>query len=232
MGKKVNRKQSKSGSRERIIQAAVRLFARYGFAGTGLRELAQDADVNLAMINYFFGSKKELLKEILDIFLSGYLELARRELTGDGDLEAKLARFICQAITYFEEHRDYLLVTITELPHDDPDIIEYKATWGRQMMKIMEEEVCRHLAGPGGKTVPPMVISPVLTSLMASRFLFAPVMEQVRPERGGILETGEYQEIISRITLRGLMALQKDYEPNGLEKEGERKNKGRADEDE
>lgn len=228
MEKKVNRKQSKSSSRERIIQAAVQLFARHGFAGTGLRELAQAAGVNLAMINYFFGSKKELLKEILDIFLSGYLKLARRELTADDDLEARLDRFICRAVTYFEEHQDYLLVTIAELPHDDPEIIEYKATWGRQMMKTMEKEVCRHLAGPDGKPISPMVIGPVLTSIMASRFLFAPVMELVRPEREGVLDTVEYQKIISRITLRGLMALQSDYGTEEMQKQGEEKIEGEA----
>ncbi len=204
MTKKVNSKQRKGSSRERIIHAAVRLFARHGFAGTGLRELTSAADVNLAMINYFFGSKKELLKEILDIFLAGYLELARRELAGNEELEVKLDRFIRSAVTYFAQHRDYLLVTITELPHDDPEIIEYKATWGRQIMEIMEKEVCRHLSTRTGERISPMVIGPMLTSMMASRFLFAPVMNQVRPEHEKEPPTGDYQEIISRIILRGL----------------------------
>ena len=51
--------------KERIFRSAVYLFARHGFAGTGLRELAARAEVNLAMINYFYGSQKGLLKEIL-----------------------------------------------------------------------------------------------------------------------------------------------------------------------
>ncbi|WP_456386886.1 TetR/AcrR family transcriptional regulator [Desulfolithobacter sp.] len=227
MKKKVNSKQSKSSSRERIVKAAVQLFARHGFAGTGLRELASAAGVNLAMINYFFGSKKELLKEILDTFLAGYLDLARRELTGNEELEVRLDRFVRSAVTYFASHRDYLLVTITELPHDDPEIIEYKATWGRQIMEIMEKEVCRHLSTHTGERISPVVIGPILTSMMASRFLFAPVMEQVRPEQEGVLETGEYQEIISRIILRGLMDLQSDYGVKEMEKQGGKKPKER-----
>ena len=204
MDKKVNKKQTGRQSRERIVRAAVKLFARQGFAGTGLRELASAADVNLAMINYFFGSKKKLLKEILDIFLSGYLAIARKELAGGDDLQTKLGRFIRSAITYFETHRDYLLVTITELPHDDPEIIEYKAAWGRQMMEIIDREVCRTLSTETGSRVSPTVIGPILTSMMASRFLFAPVIERVQPDGVEAIQDEGYPEIISRFFLKGI----------------------------
>ena len=60
-------------SKVRILNTAVRIFARKGYASTGMRELADGAEVNLAMINYFFGSKKELLKVILERFFTGYL---------------------------------------------------------------------------------------------------------------------------------------------------------------
>ena len=60
-------------SKERILVSAVKMFARKGYASTGMRELAEDAGVNLAMINYFFGTKKELLKVILETFFRGYI---------------------------------------------------------------------------------------------------------------------------------------------------------------
>ncbi len=201
MNKKVNIKQTGPESRERIVKAAVKLFARQGFAGTGLRELSADAGVNLAMINYFFGSKKELLKEILDVFFSGYMAIARKELSGDDDLQTKLGRFISSAITYFEAHRDYLLVTITELPHDDPDIIEYKATWGRQMIEIIDREICRPLSAKTGRRISPIVIGPMLTSMMASRFLFFPVIKHMRSDNISAIQDEGYSEIISRFFL-------------------------------
>ncbi|MCF6289983.1 MAG: TetR family transcriptional regulator [Desulfobacterales bacterium] len=208
MHKKVNNNQAGQQSRERIIGAAVKLFARQGFAGTGLRELAAAADVNLAMINYFFGSKKELLKEILDIFLSGYLAIGREELAGDDGLQARLGRFISRAVSYFESHRDYLLVTITELPHDDPEIIEYKAAWGRRMMEIVGREVCRPLAAETGVMIPATVVGPMLTAMMASRFLFAPVVERVRPDGVEAPAAEDYAEIISGFFLKGIAGFQ------------------------
>jgi AcrR family transcriptional regulator len=52
-------------TRERILDAAERLFAEHGFAGTSLREVTSLADVNVAAVHYHFGSKEELLRAVL-----------------------------------------------------------------------------------------------------------------------------------------------------------------------
>jgi AcrR family transcriptional regulator len=52
-------------TRDRILDAADRLFAQRGFDGTSLRALTAQAGVNLAAVNYHFGSKLELLRGAL-----------------------------------------------------------------------------------------------------------------------------------------------------------------------
>jgi len=47
-----------------IIEAAERLFSDNGFNGTSVRDIAEAATVNLAMISYYFGSKDKLLEAI------------------------------------------------------------------------------------------------------------------------------------------------------------------------
>ncbi len=202
---KVNRKHSGTASRERIVSTAVRLFARHGYAGTGLRELARSADVNLAMVNYFFGSKKGLLKEILDDFLSGYLSVARETLQGDDKPQVKVCNFISAAVAYFSVQKEALIVTITELPHDDPEIIAYKAAWGKQMMEIIEREICRPFSPEPENHLSAAMIGPLLLSMMASRFLFAPVLEHVQPGQDILQqEYEEYAAVLSRILLHGI----------------------------
>lgn len=49
------------GTRDRILDAAERLFAEQGFYVTTLREITQAAQVNLAAVNYHFGSKQALV---------------------------------------------------------------------------------------------------------------------------------------------------------------------------
>jgi AcrR family transcriptional regulator len=48
-----------------ILQVAEQLFAEEGFDGTSVREIAKIANINVAMISYYFGSKEKLLEAIV-----------------------------------------------------------------------------------------------------------------------------------------------------------------------
>ena len=51
-------------TKDRILGAAEELFAQNGFAGTSLRQVTSRADVNIAAVNYHFGSKENLVNEV------------------------------------------------------------------------------------------------------------------------------------------------------------------------
>src|SRR4029078_8177484 len=53
-----------SGKQLQILEAAERLFGAHGYEGTSVRDIAQEAGVNLAMISYYFGSKEGLLEAL------------------------------------------------------------------------------------------------------------------------------------------------------------------------
>lgn len=52
---------NRSDTKTRILDAAEKLFAERGFSETSLRLITSKAEVNLASVNYHFGSKKELI---------------------------------------------------------------------------------------------------------------------------------------------------------------------------
>jgi AcrR family transcriptional regulator len=52
-------------TKTRILDAAERLFVEHGFEATSLRQLTSAAGVNLAAVNYHFGSKEELFQAVL-----------------------------------------------------------------------------------------------------------------------------------------------------------------------
>ncbi|MFA5916092.1 MAG: TetR family transcriptional regulator [Burkholderiales bacterium] len=51
-------------TRQRILDAAESLFTEHGFDATTLRQITGAAEVNLAAVNYHFGSKEELIREV------------------------------------------------------------------------------------------------------------------------------------------------------------------------
>ena len=82
----------------RIMDAAEQLFARDGFHITSLRGLTELANVNLAAVNYHFGSKEGLLQAVISRRLLPLNELRRQKLeavltqaTVDGSLPTAAA---------------------------------------------------------------------------------------------------------------------------------------------
>jgi AcrR family transcriptional regulator len=57
-------------TKNKILDAAESLFATQGFNGTSLREITSQAEVNLAAVNYHFGSKKELIKSVMSRYMN------------------------------------------------------------------------------------------------------------------------------------------------------------------
>ena len=56
---------SQPDTKQRILDVAERLFATRGFHATSLRAITRAAEVNLAAVNYHFGSKDALLEAVM-----------------------------------------------------------------------------------------------------------------------------------------------------------------------
>ncbi|MDC3353328.1 TetR/AcrR family transcriptional regulator, partial [Verrucomicrobiales bacterium] len=57
-------------TREQILDTAEVLFAADGFRNVSLRRITTEADVNIAAVNYHFGSKEALVSEVLSRVIS------------------------------------------------------------------------------------------------------------------------------------------------------------------
>ena len=91
-------------TKDRILGAAEELFAQHGFAGTSLRQVTSRADVNIAAVNYHFGSKENLVNEVfrrrMDEMSARRLEhLADAVARHPGELEPVLAAFVEPALS-------------------------------------------------------------------------------------------------------------------------------------
>jgi AcrR family transcriptional regulator len=74
-------------TKEKILDTAERLIASQGFAATSLRQIISEAQVNLAAVHYHFGSKEELLDQLV----------LRKVTRVNEERGALLDRFECEA---------------------------------------------------------------------------------------------------------------------------------------
>jgi AcrR family transcriptional regulator len=129
-------------TREKIIKAASRAFARDGYEGASIRAIVADAEVNQAAINYHFGSKEGLYRAVL--------QTALRALMSDDDApkadklsrEAALRRFVrgqLRPMTARDELSDYARIFNWETLRPSP-----------VFRKFMAREVAPFLAGVTG----------------------------------------------------------------------------------
>jgi AcrR family transcriptional regulator len=94
---------SSASTKERILASAEALFAQRGFEGASLRQLTAAAGVNLAAVNYHFGSKDKLVEEVfkrrLDQLNARRLAALKQVLgQPETSLEDVLAAFIRPAL--------------------------------------------------------------------------------------------------------------------------------------
>lgn len=97
-----------SGKQVHILEAAERLFANRGFVGSSVRDIAQEAGVNVAMIAYYFGSKEKMLLAIFSHRIA-VARMALESLLADKNLTPfeKLERFVENTVDRMLQHRDF-----------------------------------------------------------------------------------------------------------------------------
>jgi AcrR family transcriptional regulator len=80
--------QPTTGTRDRILKAALRRFSHHSYEATGLRDIAGDVGVDVAYVHRCFGSKEKLFAEAIQVALQ-----ARRFAEGEAsNLSTALAR--------------------------------------------------------------------------------------------------------------------------------------------
>lgn len=114
-----------SGTRERILDAAQESFGARGLEGTSLRAVTAAAEVNLAAVNYHFGSKEELFRAVVRRVLGPIIEEHRRrieELGGEEPgVEELLDAFVGPFVGTISSGRNRSVARLVSRILTDPD---------------------------------------------------------------------------------------------------------------
>jgi len=136
------RRPGQSGVRDHVLAIAARRFPADGYQGVTLRSIAAEADVDVALISYYFGSKRGLFTASLTLPASPF-DLLRQTIPGDpATLPERILRTLIE--TWDDPGRGGPLRTLLSAGIAEPD-------FGRVISEVITREIvdviADHLGG-------------------------------------------------------------------------------------
>src|ERR1700754_1015152 len=165
MGKSVPKKKpataahaagDEESARGRLLNAATRLFCRYGINATGIDAIIHEAGTAKTTLYKLFGSKTNLVHAVLESEGKQWREwfIAAIE-AGGGDPETKLARIFPALKSWFGEESFYGCPFINAVAEHDKDAKQFRAIALKHKKVVLAH--IEKLAGEMGVTEPKML---------------------------------------------------------------------------
>ena len=160
-------------SRERIVDTAVQLVARYGFEGMSLQLLADDVGLHKSTLFHHFDTKQELALDALRRVVEPIAELARPLEHADPPRVDQFVRLAEALVDHFAEHHGAALFLVRaligpgdafyemEFGNDDDPVAELFAILGQALQR-----------GRRAGTIRPVSIRHTIVNLMGLLLLF------------------------------------------------------------
>lgn len=118
-------------SKQKVLQAAASLFYQKGFHGASVRDIAEDANVNVSLISYYFKSKQGLLEYAITDYYEMYLiemETTIKESAGLSPLD-QLKKLVHAIIQYKQNYHQLSCFIYRELSLDSIFVREMAVTY-------------------------------------------------------------------------------------------------------
>jgi AcrR family transcriptional regulator len=129
-------------SRDKILDAAESLFAKRGYAGIGLREVAEVVGLGKSSLFHHFRNKPQLYAAVVTRILVRIEERLIRSLAAGGDPVARLERWLDEIVDLLAENPAWARLLLRSLFEDDdlsgelPEEIEGHRTIGRILASV------------------------------------------------------------------------------------------------
>lgn len=68
----MNHPDKKQQTKEKILDATLEFIQKEGFEAVTIRKIADLSATNISLVNYYFGSKENLLSETIEVILNGF----------------------------------------------------------------------------------------------------------------------------------------------------------------
>jgi AcrR family transcriptional regulator len=156
--------------REAILSAATELFARKGYYGTAVSEIAVQADVAQGTVFHHFKSKENLLISICDELVKKYITGVKEAAAEPGTGWESLVSVLNFNLRFKKEQYESIVVASREtwsLDREDEDLYKHFCGLMGQIIEIMSECIERGIADGSIREVPTNITALLIHILLS-----------------------------------------------------------------
>lgn len=163
---------------EKIKIAARKLFTEKGFDATKTREIAEEAGINLALVNYYFRSKQRLYDIIMEEHMS-YFRGGISELFGNSELDVyvKIEKLANYYINAFIANRDLPMFIIATINSRSSGNLLSESEEVSSSRKVFVNQIKNLIASKKIKPIHPVHILSNLMGLVMFPFVASPMLK-------------------------------------------------------
>jgi TetR/AcrR family transcriptional regulator len=178
----------------KIRAAARRVFFEQGYEGAKIRQIAEAAGVNLAMVNYYFRSKEELFKSI---YLESFQELIGRIgilLNEETPLEVKIWKIVDQYTDFILANPLVPVFVLSELRNNGANFFKELNVKGVIENSVFHKQLLQETQKGHIRAVEPLQVVFTLMSNIIFPVMAKPILSYV----GTLDENGFQQFVLAR----------------------------------
>lgn len=159
-----------SAAEEKLKEAAKKVFLEKGFDGTTTRDIAQEAGMNGALLNYYFRSKEKLFALVFDELFQLNFQGMTQILNQSGSLKEKVTELIEHDFRLFKCNPGLVTFVHNEL-HRNPDRLFKSFPFHKDIVSNLLEKQLQEAIAAG--EVRPITIPHLLLLIIANvQFIF------------------------------------------------------------
>lgn len=172
---------------EKIISAARTTFTQKGFSATRTRDIAEEAGINLALLNYYFRSKKNLFRIIIEEKFDELFGMIGPILSDANiSLEEKIESLVTNYTNLLLSNEDLPFFVLSELKSNDFILDKVK-----QNAKLLSQPVIENQLKERGFTISTLNFIMNIVSLTLFPFISKPLFVS-----SGIVKEEEFTKFV------------------------------------
>ena len=145
MSKADEKKQNNADkTREKILQAALKLFVDKGYAGTSMGKIAAAAQVPSSLIYHHFANKETLWKRVKTYLFDDYTKESSENIPTHKGLHTFLERIAVQRASMYEDNQDMMRMLVWQALEDQGDTLlgstKYSPNHWAEMIETLQKQ--------------------------------------------------------------------------------------------